>query len=385
MPTAAARARRFYRHAELEQAGIPVLAGIYGTNPAGGGYQGISPTILIAHKDANIAVGGVGIVSGMSPKGGFDVAGLEQLIAETRDMQGAAAGQRRDPLRRDRLLHPRVRRGEGRARRHQGIHAHDPGLRPDVLPRRRAGRAAAAGRATSTTCCRSTRRRPTSSTTSSRAWSTAASTWSSGPTTARRSTPAWSRSTACWSAPSATGRGCCPRAIPSTPTIPGIGGKLYRQGLIKMNEFVTHVRARPRAGHLVPGHDRHRRRRHRRKGGAARPRPVADLLDPADRRADDAGGAAQGQRGGALHHGRARRPTATTPSRSARRPPRSTSCTARPRRWRPTPAARSRTRTRASRCEPIAREDERDGEEVLRHVAPGVLRRATASSTRSWT
>jgi len=30
----------FFRHAELEQAGIPVLAGIYGTNPAGGGYQG---------------------------------------------------------------------------------------------------------------------------------------------------------------------------------------------------------------------------------------------------------------------------------------------------------------------------------------------------------
>ena len=29
----------FFRHAELEQAGIPVLAGIYGTNPAGGGYQ----------------------------------------------------------------------------------------------------------------------------------------------------------------------------------------------------------------------------------------------------------------------------------------------------------------------------------------------------------
>ena len=36
----------FYRHAELEQAGIPILAGIYGTNPAGGGYQSISPTIL---------------------------------------------------------------------------------------------------------------------------------------------------------------------------------------------------------------------------------------------------------------------------------------------------------------------------------------------------
>ncbi len=62
----------FFRHAELEKMGIPVLAGIYGTNPAGGGYQGISPTILLAHKDCNIAVGGGGIVSGMSPKGFFD-------------------------------------------------------------------------------------------------------------------------------------------------------------------------------------------------------------------------------------------------------------------------------------------------------------------------
>lgn len=83
----------FYRHAELEQLGIPVLAGIYGTNPAGGGYQGITSTILIAHKDANIAVGGAGIVSGMSPKGGFDAAGLEQLIAVTRDIKERPPGR----------------------------------------------------------------------------------------------------------------------------------------------------------------------------------------------------------------------------------------------------------------------------------------------------
>ena len=83
----------FYRHAELEQMGIPILAGIYGTNPAGGGYQSISPTILLAHKDANMAVGGVGIVSGMSPKGGFDVAGLEELVAKTRDMRDQTPGR----------------------------------------------------------------------------------------------------------------------------------------------------------------------------------------------------------------------------------------------------------------------------------------------------
>ena len=70
----------FFRHAELNQASVPILAAIYGTNPAGGGYQGISPTILFAHKDANIAVGGGGILSGMSPKGYFDLEGAEMLI-----------------------------------------------------------------------------------------------------------------------------------------------------------------------------------------------------------------------------------------------------------------------------------------------------------------
>jgi glutaconyl-CoA decarboxylase len=70
----------FFRHAELEQMGLPVLAGIYGTNPAGGGYQGVSPTILFAHKNCNIAVGGAGIVSGMSPKGYFDVESAQELI-----------------------------------------------------------------------------------------------------------------------------------------------------------------------------------------------------------------------------------------------------------------------------------------------------------------
>jgi glutaconyl-CoA decarboxylase len=82
----------FFRHAELEKLGVPVLAGIYGTNPAGGGYQGISPTILIAHKDANIAVGGGGIVGGMSPKGGFDEEGAEQLIEATRHFKEVPPG-----------------------------------------------------------------------------------------------------------------------------------------------------------------------------------------------------------------------------------------------------------------------------------------------------
>jgi glutaconyl-CoA decarboxylase len=70
----------FYRNAELEQLGIPVIVGIYGTNPAGGGYHSISPTILIAHGKANMAVGGAGILGGMNPKGFVDLEGANQLI-----------------------------------------------------------------------------------------------------------------------------------------------------------------------------------------------------------------------------------------------------------------------------------------------------------------
>jgi glutaconyl-CoA decarboxylase len=82
----------FFRHAELNQAGVPILAGIYGTNPAGGGYQGISPTILFAHKDCNIAVGGGGILSGMSPKGYFDLEGAEQLISAAKQFKAEPPG-----------------------------------------------------------------------------------------------------------------------------------------------------------------------------------------------------------------------------------------------------------------------------------------------------
>ena len=82
----------FYRHAELEQMGIPILAGIYGTNPAGGGYQAASPTILFAHQNCNIAVGGAGIVSGMSPKGYFDTESAQELIDAAQKHQASPPG-----------------------------------------------------------------------------------------------------------------------------------------------------------------------------------------------------------------------------------------------------------------------------------------------------
>ena len=85
----------FYRNAELQQMGIPVLVGIYGTNPAGGGYHAISPTVLIAHQDANMAVGGAGIVGGMTPKGYIDTEGARDIIESnkkaTNDLPGTVA------------------------------------------------------------------------------------------------------------------------------------------------------------------------------------------------------------------------------------------------------------------------------------------------------
>jgi glutaconyl-CoA decarboxylase subunit alpha len=82
----------FFRHAELNQAGVPILAAIYGTNPAGGGYQSISPTVLFAHKDCNMAVGGGGILSGMSPKGFFDEEGAELLINAAKQFKAEPPG-----------------------------------------------------------------------------------------------------------------------------------------------------------------------------------------------------------------------------------------------------------------------------------------------------
>ena len=77
----------FYRNSELNQRGVPVIVGIYGTNPAGGGYHSISPTILLAHKDANMAVGGAGIVGGMDSKPYVDMEGAQGMIDATRAMK----------------------------------------------------------------------------------------------------------------------------------------------------------------------------------------------------------------------------------------------------------------------------------------------------------
>jgi glutaconyl-CoA decarboxylase len=82
----------FYRNSELNQMGVPVIVGIYGTNPAGGGYHSISPTILIAHEDANMAVGGAGIVGGMNPKGYVDLEEAQKLIEAQKNLKADIPG-----------------------------------------------------------------------------------------------------------------------------------------------------------------------------------------------------------------------------------------------------------------------------------------------------
>jgi glutaconyl-CoA decarboxylase len=84
--------RSFFRHADLNLQGVPVLAAVFGTNPAGGGYHGISPTAVFAHCEANMAVGGAGIVSGMSPKGHFDAESAAKLIEATLKFKATPPG-----------------------------------------------------------------------------------------------------------------------------------------------------------------------------------------------------------------------------------------------------------------------------------------------------
>ena len=83
----------FFRHAELQKLGVPIIVGIYGTNPAGGGYHSISPTVLIGHKKCNMAVGGAGIVSGMAPKGYIDEEVAEALIEATKKFKATPPGR----------------------------------------------------------------------------------------------------------------------------------------------------------------------------------------------------------------------------------------------------------------------------------------------------
>jgi glutaconyl-CoA decarboxylase len=180
----------FFRHAELNAAGIPILAGIYGTNPAGGGYQSISPTILFAHKDCNMAVGGGGILSGMSPKGYFDEEGAEQLITAAKQFKAEPPGG--VDIHYDETGFFRYKYEtetdvlDGLKEFMAGIPAYAPKFfRVQRLPNR------FSRRKTSTAWCRPTRNRSIILMRFWHAWWTAASTWNFDRAMVLRSTPAW--------------------------------------------------------------------------------------------------------------------------------------------------------------------------------------------------
>jgi glutaconyl-CoA decarboxylase len=234
------RRHPFFRHAELEQMGIPVLAGIYGTNPAGGGYQGISPTVLFAHKNCNIAVGGAGIVSGMAPKGQISTwRWPEQLIEKAKAFQGQAPGtcqvhHTTRPV--SSAMSTKKEKGAGRP---QGLHeGHARPMTPKFF------------RVAEPQEPRLTRRRmyrllpmaPKKVYDFDR----------SGPPGGRQRAhgvppglrpgglhrPVQESTVFLWPHRQPPGYTWA-KDYPEYADYPGIGGKLYRQGLIKMNEFVT--------------------------------------------------------------------------------------------------------------------------------------------------
>ena len=264
-----------------------------------------------------MAVGGGGIVSGMSPKGFFDEEGAEHAHRGHPQVQGGAAGRGGDPPRRDRLLPPGVRhRGGGARRRSRSTwRACRPTTR--VLPRGRARRAATFPAeehqlpgALQPEADLQLRGGPGPARRRQRAHGVPARLRSGG------LLRAWSRSTASWWASSATARASWARATRSTRDYPGIGGKLYRQGLIKMNEFVT-LCGRDRVpivwfqdtsgidvGDIAE------------KAELLGPGPVPDLLHRADRRPHDAAWCCARARPRPTTSWAAPRPTTTTPSRS---------------------------------------------------------------------
>lgn len=80
----------FYRHADMALTGLPVIAGVWGTNPAGGGYQTMSTSWIAAHKDAVVAAGGA--LAGQAIHGPFDAEAGARLVALIGSLEGRTPG-----------------------------------------------------------------------------------------------------------------------------------------------------------------------------------------------------------------------------------------------------------------------------------------------------
>ena len=79
----------FYRNADLMQHGVPVIVGIYGKNTEDGGYNAVSPTVLLAHEKASMAVGSADSAAGAGIKGPFDKKSAQALIDTVKNSKPA--------------------------------------------------------------------------------------------------------------------------------------------------------------------------------------------------------------------------------------------------------------------------------------------------------
>lgn len=75
----------FYANAALQQAGVPSIVAAYGTNPAGGGYQSMGGTVLLAHERANVSVGGTSIMGGMNARDHIDAAAVQEIVESSKN------------------------------------------------------------------------------------------------------------------------------------------------------------------------------------------------------------------------------------------------------------------------------------------------------------
>ena len=82
----------FFGNVRLSVAGLPQVAAVFGTNPAGGGYTSCSPTKIIAKSDANMSVGGGAVLAGMAGSGPFSEAEALDIIAELAARSAAPPG-----------------------------------------------------------------------------------------------------------------------------------------------------------------------------------------------------------------------------------------------------------------------------------------------------
>ncbi|MCK7505284.1 MAG: hypothetical protein MZV70_15200 [Desulfobacterales bacterium] len=257
---------------------------VYGTNPAGGGYQSISPTILFAHKDANMAVGGGGHPERHVPQGLLRPRGRRAADRGRQAVQGRAAG-----LASRSTTTPPASSGyvydteqgvlDGIKDYMKDMPAYDPKFFRVAEPR------------------------------PSRAFPAEdlyylvpfnqKQTYNFDEVLARLVDGSEHMEYRPGYGPEVytglvkidgflDGRhrqppGLPRRGLPRIRALPRHRRQALPPGADQDERVRGALRPRPRARHLVPGHDRHRRRRHRREGRAARPGAVADLLDPADR------------------------------------------------------------------------------------------------------